>query len=234
MEMSRYDRRGYTTVPVREGYGQWVDTYEETVEDVMDLRLLDRLTVVDWAHAARVADLACGTGRTGVWLKAHGVSVLDGVDLTPEMLAKARERGIYSRLLEEDICHTSLPAKAYDVATTVLADEHLASLTPLYAEVARLVAPGGWFVLVGYHPFFTMMYGMPTHFDRPSGEPVAIETHVHLFSDHVRAGLHAGWTLMGMEEGLIDEMWLARKPQWAPYQHRPVSFVLAWQQRSHS
>jgi hypothetical protein len=39
--MPRYDRRGYTTVPVREGYGQWMETYEETVEDVMNLRLLD-------------------------------------------------------------------------------------------------------------------------------------------------------------------------------------------------
>jgi hypothetical protein len=82
--------------------------------------------------------------------------------------------------------------------------------------------------------FVTMMYGIPTHFDGPSGEPVAIETHVHLLSDHVRAGLHAGWTLMEMDEGLIDEIWLARKPQWSPYQHRPVSFVFAWQQRSPS
>jgi SAM-dependent methyltransferase len=234
MEMSRYDRRGYATVPVKEGYSQWVTTYEETVADLMDLRLLERLTVVEWAHASRVVDLACGTGRTGVWLKAQGVGTLDGVDLTPAMLAKARERGIYHRLLEEDIRHTSLPAQAYDVATTVLADEHLASLAPLYTEVARLVAPGGWFVVVGYHPFFIMMYGIPTHFDGPSGKPVAIETHVHLLSDHVRAGLHAGWTLREMEEGLIDEAWLARKPQWVPYQHRPVSVVFAWQQGRHS
>jgi len=36
-----------------------------------------------------------------------------------------------------------------------------------------------------------MKSGMPTHFDAPNGEPVAIETHVHLMSDHVRAA-HAG------------------------------------------
>lgn len=234
MDMSRYDRRGYTTVPVKEGYGQWVDTYEDTVEDLMDLRLLDRLTMVDWSHAARVVDLACGTGRIGVWLQSHGVGERDGVDMTPEMISRARERGIYDRLLEEDIRHTSLPAAAYDMALAVLADEHLPALDPLYTEAARLVKPGGWFVLVGYHPFFTMMYGIPTHFDRPSGESVAIETHVHLVSDHVQAGLRAGWSLKGMDEGLIDDAWIARKPRWSKYLHRPVSFAFAWQYGKHS
>ena len=37
--------------------------------------------------------------------------------------------------------------------------------------------------------------GMPTHFDSASGEPVAIETHLHLLSDHIDAALAAGWEL---------------------------------------
>jgi SAM-dependent methyltransferase len=229
MEMARYDRRGYPTVPVREGYGQWVETYEDTVVDLMDLRLLDRLAVVDWSKASRAVDLACGTGRTGVWLKARGVGELDGVDATPEMLSRARDRGIYRRLLEEDIRRTSLPAGEYELVTTVLADEHLPALDPLYAEAARLVAPRGWFILVGYHPFFTMSHGVPTHFDGPSGAPLAIETHVHLLSHHVQAGIYAGWTLKAMDEGLIDEDWIIRKPKWSKYRDQPVSFVLAWQ-----
>ena len=40
-------------------------------------------------------------------------------------------------------------------------------------------------MIVGYHPFF-LMIGIPTHFDRADGTPAAIESHVHLFSDHVR------------------------------------------------
>jgi hypothetical protein len=38
----------------------------------------------------------------------------------------------------------------------------------------------------------TMDFGMPTHYNRPSGEPVIIETYVHLTSDHVQAALGAG------------------------------------------
>ena len=44
-------------------------------------------------------------------------------------------------------------------------------------------------MLVGLHPHFIMA----THFDDASGEPVAIETHVHLLGEHLNAGLAAGW-----------------------------------------
>jgi hypothetical protein len=37
LELSRFDRRGYPTVSVREGYREWLPSYETTVEDEMDL-----------------------------------------------------------------------------------------------------------------------------------------------------------------------------------------------------
>ena len=33
LEFSKFDRRGYPTVSVREGYREWVPSYEATVED---------------------------------------------------------------------------------------------------------------------------------------------------------------------------------------------------------
>src|SRR5690242_10960248 len=84
----------------------------------------------------------------------------------------------------------------------------------------RITRPGGSFVLVGYHPFF-LMSGIPTHFNSDAGEPVTIECYVHLLSDHVRAALAAGWSLREMDEGLIDDEWLARKPKWSRYRNQP-------------
>jgi hypothetical protein len=72
------------------------------------------------------------------------------------------------------------------------------------------------------------MSGIPTHFDNAEGEPVAIESHVHLFSDHVRAAGAVGWRLVEMEEGLVDGAWVARKPRWKVYLNRPVSYALVW------
>ena len=112
----------------------------------------------------------------------------------------------------------------------VLADEHLPTLGPLYREAARITKPNGYFVIVGYHPHF-LMQGIITHFHRADGEPVAIESYVHLLSDHVKAAHAAGWMLAEMDEGVIDEAWLQKKPKWTPYRNRPVSFAMVWQKK---
>jgi SAM-dependent methyltransferase len=225
-EFASFDTRGYRTVDVRSGYGEWVDTYEQTVQDAMDIELLERLEEVDWA--GEVADLGCGTGRTGAWLAGRGAIAIDGVDVTPEMLARARERGVYRELVEADVAHTGLASDAYDLVVTSLVDEHLADLRPLYAEAARVAKPDGTYVIVGYHPHFIMSSGMPTHYDSASGEPVAIETHVHLFSDHVRAARGAGWTLVESQERVIDDAWIALKPKWERQRGTPIAFAFVW------
>ena len=227
MDFSKFDARHYPTLAVRDGYREWAPTYERVVQDEMDLRLLERLTTVAWARCSRALDLACGTGRIGVWLRRRGVQHLDGIDLTPEMLARSRARRLYDDLFEGDLRATGLPSAGYDLATVVLADEHLPEVRPLYAEAGRLIAAGGRLVLVGYHPFFLML-GIPTHFDRADGTAVAIESHVHLFSDHVNAALASGFALLEMEEGVVDDAWLAKKPKWQKYAGHPVSFAMVW------
>ena len=177
MDFVRFDRRGYRVTDVRSGYGEWVSTYEQTVEDAMDIALLDVLVTPRWDSLTNAADLGCGTGRTGEWLRRHGVQTIDGVDLTPEMLVLAGSRGIYRRLVEADVTDTGLETAAYDLLTVCLVDEHLADLEPLYREVARLAAPGALLVLIAFHPHFIMASGMPTHYTNAAGEPVAIETH---------------------------------------------------------
>lgn len=227
-DFTPFDTRGYRTVDVRSGYGEWVATYEDTVKDAMDIELLDGLQEVDWAAMSTAADLGCGTGRTGAWLRAHGVEAIDGVDLTPEMLDRARERGAHRSLTEADVTDTGLDADAYDLVVTSLVDEHLADLRPLYAEAARLARPSGTYVLVGYHPQFIMATGMPTHYDSASGEPVAIETHLHMLSDHASAALAAGWQLAEMSERLIDDAWVELKPKWERLRGQPIAFAFVW------
>lgn len=231
MDHGIFDTRRYPVVGVREGYGEWVRTYEQTVLDEMDLRLLERLQTVDWSAARGVLDLACGTGRIGAWLRGRTTAPIDGVDLTPEMLQVARGRGLYRTLSVADVTDTNLPAQGYDLCVQSLADEHLSELAPLYREVTRLTKPGGLFVLVGFHPQF-LMAGMPTHFDRTPGQPVTIRSHVHLLSDHVKAARALGWSLLEMDEGLVDEAWLRKKPKWEAYRNLPVSFAMAWRRGS--
>ena len=222
-----FDRRGYRTVDARTGYAAWAPTYEGTVEDAMDVELLDALTELD-PTGATVADLGCGSGRTGAWLRAHGATEIDGVDVTPEMLDLARARGVFRMLVEADVADTGLPGGAYDLVTTSLVDEHLAGLHPLYAEAARLLRPGGTYAIVGFHPHFIMASGMPTHFDDPDGVPTAIVTHVHQLSDQVAAAHAAGFRLAELRERLVDDAWVALKPRWEAMRGHPVSFAAVW------
>jgi SAM-dependent methyltransferase len=222
-----FDRRNYRSASARDGYAVWAASYEDTIKPEMDAWLLERVAIT-WRDVARAADLGCGTGRTGAWLAANGVRAIDGVDVTPEMLDRARARGVFGELRCADVGATGLPGGAYDLVTTCLVDEHLADLAPIYREAARLAAPGAAYVLVGFHPFFIMATGMPTHFDAPDGAPLAIETHVHLASDHVRAAHAAGWHLAELHEQVIDDRWVATKPSWAKHRGVPISFAFVW------
>jgi SAM-dependent methyltransferase len=228
LDFSRYDTRRYPTVSVTDGYGDWSAHYEETVHDEMDIALLERVTTVRWDEVNDAVDLACGTGRIGAWMKARGVRDFDGIDLTPEMLDRARARNIYRSLEIADVGDTGLPASSFDLVTQSLADEHLQSVTPLYNESARLLRPGGHFVIVGYHPYF-LLSGQPTHYHRTTDDaPVTIRSYVHFFSDHVSAALGAGFTLVEMHERIVDDAWIASKPKWEKYRDRPTSFIMVW------
>jgi SAM-dependent methyltransferase len=232
MLFKTYDSRGYRTVDVRTGYGEWVATYEQTVEDVMDIAVLDELTRPKWSETTRAVDLGCGTGRTGAWLRRHDVPAIDGVDLTPEMLAAARKRGAHDRLIEADVTATGLAAGTYDLAIASLIDEHLEDLRPLYREAWRLGADDATFVLVAFHPQFIMVSGMPTHFTNAAGEDLAITTTVHLVSDHVTAALAAGWRLEEMREAVVDDRWIALKPKWERFRGHPVSAAYVWRKET--
>jgi SAM-dependent methyltransferase len=230
MDFKNFDRRNYRTVSVRTGYGEWAATYEEAVPSRLDIRVLESLRYVNWSTARECLDLACGTGRTAEWLKAQGVATIDGIDLTPAMLERARAKELYRSLVLGSVEETRIVHARYDLIVMCLVDEHLAALEPVYQEACRLSNAHAKFVVVGMHPFF-FMTGMPTHFKDTDGNPKAIETYIHLFSDHVRAAFKAGWTLAEMYEGVIDEAWIRAKPKWAPLRNYPVNFGCVWERK---
>jgi SAM-dependent methyltransferase len=227
MDSASFDKRGYPVVSAQAGYGEWADHYDSTVAAELDRPALQALRQIDWKSIGTAVDLACGTGRTGAWLSEHGVRLIDGVDITDEMRRIAETKRIYRRLHRADVAATGLPSSSYDLCTLVLADEHLADLRPVYAEAARILAGSGYFVVIGYHPFF-LISGTPTHYHRRDGAAIAIHSYVHLFSDHFQAGGDAGLTLLESHEHLIDEGWVLRKPKWRDYMNWPVSFALVW------
>jgi len=111
-------------------------------------RLLERL----WREAANMSgldalDLGCGTGLVGVGLKPRA-AFLAGIDLSPGMLAAARERGIYDLLEEAEITtwleYDNLSYR-FDVVTACDCLVYFGDLSRVMHGVAKKMKPGAWF-----------------------------------------------------------------------------------------
>jgi predicted TPR repeat methyltransferase len=91
----------------------------------------------------RALDLGCGTGLAGAPLRGR-VERLEGVDLSPAMLAKARERGLYDALEAADIVdHLRHFCAAFDLIVAADALAYCGDLQPVFAAAAVALAPGG-------------------------------------------------------------------------------------------
>lgn len=73
------------------GYAAWASAYDEPGNALIDLEEPVVRRVFDDLPVGTVLDAACGTGRHAEFLHGAGHRVL-GVDDSPEMLARARER----------------------------------------------------------------------------------------------------------------------------------------------
>lgn len=92
-----------------------------------------------------ILDLGCGTGLCGAVLSPFARR-LDGVDLSPRMLAKARQRGIYNELREAELTQ-SLEESTRDYHCVVAGDVfvYLGDLAQVFAAVHERLRPGGLF-----------------------------------------------------------------------------------------
>jgi hypothetical protein len=52
---------------------------------------------------------------------------------------------------------------------------------------------------------------------------------VHLLSDYVQQGRRVNWSLLEMQERLVDDAYIAHRPGMARHRHQPVGFVMVWQ-----
>jgi predicted TPR repeat methyltransferase len=92
----------------------------------------------------RALDLGCGTGLAAPLL-APFVARLEGVDLSPAMLAQAGRLGLYAdlRAAEMGADLRAAPAGAYDLIVAADALCYVAELGPLLAAARRALAPSG-------------------------------------------------------------------------------------------
>jgi ubiquinone/menaquinone biosynthesis C-methylase UbiE len=91
----------------------------------------------------RLLDLGCGTGL--ILDLAHDLfNELEGIDITPEMLAKVKQRvNVRTQLASAE--SLPFPDNTFDAVTAYSVLHHIENLTPVFREVRRTLKPGGFF-----------------------------------------------------------------------------------------
>ena len=119
------------------------------LENVDDLRA--GLTHVALPERARVLDVATGGGHTGLLLASLGHDVTLS-DIAQAMLDRAgtlaRERGLTVKTQLHEAEKFPYPDQSFDLVTCRVAAHHFSSPETFVNESARVLAPGGWLLLI--------------------------------------------------------------------------------------
>ena len=132
-------------------YDEWAASFDADITDESQGYVAPGLAAATVARVAgldgEILDAGCGTGLVGVELASLGARTIDGVDISPGMLARARETGVYRHLEPADLTHPlPTPADAYDVVVCVGTLTHGHVGPGALGEFARLTRPGGMVV----------------------------------------------------------------------------------------
>ncbi|MBU8538513.1 methyltransferase domain-containing protein [Roseomonas tokyonensis] len=134
---------------VRDLFDQYAPRFDDDLQDRLGYRTPSLLAaLLEAAGVApdgsrRVLDLGCGTGLSGLALKPWA-GRLEGLDLSPRMLAEARRRGIYDALHEAELVDFLATRRAgFDLVAAVDVLNYLGDLGPALAGIAQALAPGG-------------------------------------------------------------------------------------------
>lgn len=143
----------------------------------------------------RAVDLGCGTGLAGAALRTACIC-MDGVDISADMLAAARRKRVYDRLeLSEIVAFLGRePDASADLLVAADVVVYIGDLAPLLSGAARVLEPGGLFVLTG----------------QTTPAPLAEEDRYALGQDlrfaHTPDGLHASAAEAGLSVASLVEV----------------------------
>lgn len=136
----------------------WRATFTRGADPEYEIEILPLIARLI-ARCDRLLDIGCGEGQVARYLEERGIAAsVVGLDPSANQLANAAaasgpERGTLSwvRGRAEQL---PFPTAGFDAAVCCLVIEHTEDPDAVLAEAARVVAPGGRFLLFVNHPLF--------------------------------------------------------------------------------
>jgi ubiquinone/menaquinone biosynthesis C-methylase UbiE len=143
----------------RRYYDEWAHDYDremDTLDYAQPRRCAEALVgLLPPAEGQTVLDIGCGTGRSGVALRAAGYATVDGCDYSEEMLRRAEATGAYRRLFQANLNAPPMDvADASFDAVTCVGVFSFGHVSPdAMDDILRVVRPGGP-VVIGINEMF--------------------------------------------------------------------------------
>lgn len=140
-------------------YAKWAATYESDFVDKQGYKhpqVIAEIFHNNLPEIKKVIDIGTGTGLVGKYLKELRPEILiDGIDISPEMLAEAAKKGVYRNLIEQDL---NLPVAnsdaPYDALVTIGTFTHGHLGIEVLDNLIPLVEKGGYFVVAVNEKYF--------------------------------------------------------------------------------
>jgi malonyl-CoA O-methyltransferase len=183
-------------IPAREGYRLWADSYDtETVVSQLEDAAVQRLGVS--TAGCTLLDVGCGTGRR---LPDVGADLAIGVDITLEMLAKAR-RGL--RLAAGDVRALPFASLTFDIVWCRLVIGHVSEMEAVYTELSRVCCMGGLVVVTDLSAESVAAGHMRTFRDA-EGRVHELEHFAHTLERQAIVAYDHGLRLEKRQDGVVD------------------------------
>jgi ubiquinone/menaquinone biosynthesis C-methylase UbiE len=189
---------------VKQAYNNWASQYDTNENKTRDLEANVLREVLSEIPFTTCLEIGCGTGKNTEWLVTKA-NKLTSVDLSDEMLAKAKEKitspGV--QFIQADILQPwQFGTGIYDLVTFSLVLEHINNLEPVFKEASAALKTGG-FVYVGeLHPF-KQYAGSKARFETSEGLQI-VECYNHNISDFIIAGKNSGLEIYALNEFFDD------------------------------
>lgn len=187
---------------IQSAYNEWSDIYDSNINRTRDLDAEVTRLILTGRLFPSIVELGCGTGKNTEFLATLGESVL-AFDFSEKMLAKARQKVTAShvRFAWADITQPwNCPADSVDLVTCNLVLEHIQDLNHIFAQAARILRSGGWFLINELHPF-KQYGGTKARFER-GAEIIEVDVFIHHISEFIHTAEKNGLKLLK-----FDEVW---------------------------
>lgn len=195
---------GSVAVGVQAVYDAVASAYDRQLGDELARKPLDRALLAGFAElagAGRVGDVGCGPGHVTRFIAEQHPDVI-GIDLSPRMVAIARERAPGLTFAVGSMLALPVGDEAWAGVVALYSMIHLTPLERVTAcrEFARVIRPGGWLLVAFHVDSADFSAGQVSHLTTWFGERVQLDGYF-LDPDDVMATVQsAGFAVMAEVE----------------------------------